>query len=89
MAIDYKDSTIALSGSIFENELVAINEYLKENNSNIVFDCTACKDIHGSVIQLIVSFKAIHGCGFIFSDTPTVYQKAIEGFRSVEDDCNK
>lgn len=89
MAVECKENNIVLSGSIFENELLPIRTFLDTNKADIKVNCSACKDMHGAVIQLLLAHKAIHGCDFIFSDEKFLYQQVIEGFRTVEDDCNK
>ena len=89
MAVEFKDETIVLTNSIFENELVDIRTFLQEHKSEVTVDCSECKDIHGSVIQLLLAHKATYSAKFTFSEDTKLYQKVIEGFRTVEDDCNK
>jgi len=88
MAVELIDNTVTFTGSIFEDTLITLQSSLNDNKKALTFDCTECKDLHGAIIQLIVAHNAVYGGNFIFSSEPKLYQKAIEGFHSVEDDCN-
>ena len=89
MAIDYKDETVVLTGRVFENELLGLKEFMDSKKSPLTIDLTSCDDLHGSLVQLLLAFKTVHGCEFIYNDKMSTYRKALEGFRTVEDDCNK
>ena len=89
MAIEYKDKTVLVTGKVFEKELLGLKEFMDSHKNPLTIDLSSCDDLHGSLVQLLLAFKAVHGCEFIYSDKVSTYKKALEGFRTVEDDCNK
>ncbi len=89
MAIIYEDDKIRFEKRVYENELEDLKKHLDGLKKAITVDLTACDDLHGSVVQLLLAYKTLYSCQFEFSEQPSTYKMALEGFRSVENDCNQ
>jgi len=89
MGIEYKEDTIVFQKRVYENELEGLKKALDALKKPITADFTACDDLHGAVVQLLLAYKTTYGCEFLFTDNKSSYKMALEGFRTIENDCNK
>ena len=81
MAIEYNENLALFEGNVFEDELPNLRVFLqKYSHSSVSIDLKNCNDMHTAVIQLLLSFKALHECYFIFGDKSKPYAMAIDGF---------
>ncbi len=81
-------NSVVFEKKVYENELEALKSHLNGIKSGLNVDLTACVDLHGSIIQLLLSYKAVHDCTFAFNDESSTFKLAIEGFRNVENNCH-
>ena len=80
MAIEYSDNLALFEGNVFENELSELRIFLQKNShSGVRIDLKNCNDMHTAIIQLLLSFKTLHECQFVFGDKNKSYAKAIDG----------
>ena len=81
MAIQYDENLALFEGNIFEDELSNLRIFLQRySHSGVSIDLKNCNDMHTAVIQLLLSFKTLHECHFIFGDKSKSYAMAIDGF---------
>ena len=88
MGMTLNDETVVFEKKVYENELVALKDYLSALNKKVTVDMTQCDDMHGGIIQLLLAYKSVHGSEFIFSDKDSTFKMALSGFRNVENNCN-
>ncbi len=87
MAMTLTDDKVVFEKKVYENELVALKEHLAQHQK-LTIDMSACDDMHGAIVQLLLAHHAVFTSEFIFSDKNSTFKMAIEGFRNVENDCN-
>lgn len=87
MAMTLNDNSVVFEGKVYENELETLKAHC-DTHKKLTVDMSACDDMHGGIIQLLLSHHAIHESEFVFNDKNTTFKMAIEGFRHVENDCN-
>ncbi|HIP60447.1 MAG TPA: hypothetical protein EYH01_08485 [Campylobacterales bacterium] len=84
-AVVYEGNRAILNGNVFEDELVGLRSFIRENGENaITFNLSACNDMHTAIVQLLVAAKATKECEFTFSDKTKPFAMAIEGFKVEE-----
>lgn len=89
MGVVFEDKKIVLEGKVYENELESISKYFSENKAKVEINLEKCVDMHGAIVQLLLAYKSKFGLSIQFSDNESTYKMALEGFRTIEDDCNK
>ena len=88
-SIIYEDSRIKFEGIISENEVAPMREHLNLVAPNVIdFDFVECKDLHTSILQIIVAYKGLYKAKFSFAEEPSTYQKMLEGFYLSDNDIN-
>jgi len=88
MATGMENNTVTFSGVVYEDEIVALRDFLQMTSpSEIVVDFTACDDIHLGVLQLILGYKKLYGVRFLFGYEIKLYQKVCEGFETTQTHC--
>ncbi len=81
MAIEYNGNVAIFEGNVFEDELSDLRVFLQKNShSGVSIDLKNCNDMHTAIIQILLSFKTLHECQFIFGDKSKPYAIAIDGF---------
>ncbi len=81
MAIKYDGNLALFEGNVFDDELSELKIFLQKNShSGVTIDLKDCNDMHTALIQLLLSFKTLHECQFIFGDKSKPYAIAIDGF---------
>ncbi len=89
MAVQYEDQNrIVCQDRVYENELEPLKKYLDSKKEALEVDLSACKDMHGAVIQLLLAYQVQYGCEFILPEVNLPFKMAIEGFSSIENDCH-
>ena len=87
MAMILSDDKVVFEGKVYENELEDLKKHC-DAHKKLTIDMSACEDMHGGIIQLLLAHHAINESKFVFNDKNTTFKMAIEGFRHVENDCN-
>jgi len=87
MAMTLSDDKVIFEKKVYENELEALKKHLAEHHK-LTIDASACDDMHGAIIQLILAHHSVYESEFIFNEKNSTFKMAIEGFRNVENDCN-
>jgi hypothetical protein len=88
MATLMENNTITFSGVVYEDEIVALRDFLQMvSPSEIMVDFTACDDIHLGVLQLILGYKKLYDANFVYGNELKLYQKVCEGFDISETHC--
>jgi hypothetical protein len=87
MAMILSDDKVVFEKKVYENELEDLKKHLA-SHQKLSIDMSACDDMHGAIIQLILVHHAMFESDFIFNDKQSTFKMAIEGFRNVENDCN-
>lgn len=88
MATLMENNTITFSGVVYEDEIVALRDFLQMvSPSEIMVDFTACDDIHLGVLQLILGYKKLYSANFLYGYEIKMYQKVCEGFEITEIHC--
>ena len=89
MAITYEGNVATFESVIYEDEVGAFREYLKEKaGEEIHLNFIDCEDIHLAVIQLIMAYQKNYNCTYEFSDSIKLFQRVLEGFEVSENYCN-
>lgn len=88
MSIVYNENIVVLESVIYEDEVVALRDYLQEKApENLTFDFNSCDDVHLAVLQLILAYKKMYSCEYELGDEK-IYHKVLKGFDISEDNCN-
>ncbi len=88
-SIIYEDNRVKFEGVINENEISPMREHLNLVAPNVIdFDFVECKDLHTSILQVIVAYKELYEAKFNFGQEPSTYQKMLEGFYLSDNDTN-
>ncbi|MBU1659003.1 hypothetical protein KKG72_08140 [bacterium] len=89
MAIEYTENISIFTAIIYEDELVALRDFLQEKApAPLTFNFTECEDIHLAVLQLILAYKKNYDCRYEFGDETKIYAKVLKGFDTSENYCN-
>lgn len=87
--IIYQEDEIIFEGIINENEVSKMREHLNLiAPKKVTFDFNKCKDIHTTILQIIVAYKALYEAEFIFSGSMSTYQKMLQGFYLSDNNIN-
>lgn len=88
MATLMENNTVTFSGVVYEDEIVALRDFLQlASPAEITVDFSACDDIHLGVLQLILGYKKLYGANFLYGQDVKLYQKLCEGFEITETHC--
>lgn len=88
MATVMENNTVRFSGVIYEDEIVALRDYLQESSpAEITFDFSGCDDVHLGLLQLIFAYKKLYAANFIFGNSGKLYEKVCEGFETTDIHC--
>lgn len=88
MAALMENNTVTFSGVVYEDEIVALRDFLQMTSpAEIMVDFTACDDIHLGVLQLILGYKKLYGASYVYGYEIKLYQKLCEGFEITETHC--
>lgn len=88
MAALMENNTVTFSGVVYEDEIVALRDFLQMTSpAEIRVDFTVCDDIHLGVLQLILGYKKLYGASCLYGDEIKLYQKLCEGFEITETHC--
>lgn len=88
MSMTLNGETVIFEKKVYENELLALKEHLSSLKKKVTIDMTQCDDLHGGIIQLLLAYKSVHESEFLFNDKDSTFKMALQGFRSVENNCN-
>lgn len=89
MAIVYEEDGAKFSAIIYEDETVNFRDYLQNKaGENLRFEFTECEDIHFSVLQLIMAYKKVYSCTYLFAEETKMYEKFLKGFNAQDEICN-
>jgi ssDNA-specific exonuclease RecJ len=89
MGMEIDNNTIAFEAVIYEDVVVELRDALQEKAPEaIVFDFTACDDMHLAVVQEVLAYRKLYECEYRFADEQKTYQMVIEGFDVSEDHCS-
>jgi len=89
MAIVFDDKTAKFESVIYEDEVVALRDFLQANaGDEVKFDFNACEDVHLAVLQLVMAYKKSYNCTYEFSPEDKLYMRVLKGFDSSENNCN-
>lgn len=85
MAVLYEGNTVRFEGVIYEDEIPVLRDYLQEIAPQVmVFDFAVCDDLHLGVLQVVLAYKKLYECTYIFGTESKIYQKVCEGFDTSE-----
>lgn len=85
--IMYEETKVSFEGIINENEVQTMREQLNLiAPQKVDFNFTKCKDIHTTILQIIVAYKGLYDAEFTFGENMTTYQKMLEGFYLSDND---
>jgi len=87
--VNFKDENLIFKGIIYEDDVKILRDHL--NNiapAEVTFDFTNSSDVHSSILQIILSYYGLYSAKFVYGETKFTYQKVIEGFGKIEDDCH-
>ena len=88
MSIVMENNSVIFTGVTYEDEIVALREYLQMSGpASILFDFSQCDDIHLGVLQLVLAYKKLYSAEFRFGEDKKLYQAVCEGFESSEAHC--
>lgn len=88
MSVIKEENRILLEGVVYEDEIVALREYLQERSPALItFDFSRCDDIHLGVLQVILAYHKLYGAEYCFSDQMKLYQRVCEGFERENEHC--
>ena len=88
MGTIYEESSVRFEGVVYEDEIAGLRDYLQiAAPSQIVFDFSLCDDLHLGILQVILAYKKLYGCSYIFGNEKKFYQKVCEGFDESEAHC--
>jgi hypothetical protein len=88
MSIVMENNTVILSGVTYEDKIVPLRDYLQLSSPEpLIFDFTACDDIHLGVLQLALAYKKLYSADFRFGENGKLYQKVCEGFEVTDSHC--
>jgi len=88
MATAMDNNTVTFSGVVYEDEIVALRDYLQMASPSVItVDFTACDDIHLGALQLVLGYKKLYGANFLYGHVIKLYQKVCEGFETTEAHC--
>ncbi len=89
MGMQMENNTVTFDAVIYEDSVVELRDFLQEKApETIVFDFTACEDMHLAVAQVVLAYKKMYTCDYRFGDENRVYKMVIEGFDASEDHCS-
>jgi len=89
MGITIDDKTVSFEGVIYEDVIADIREMMqKAAPEELTFDFSVCDDLHLAVIQVLMAYKKLYTCNYIFGDNVKIYQKVLTGFEVSEEYCN-
>ena len=80
-------SKVTFEKKVYENELENLKQHLNGVTEKLTVDMSSCDDLHGAIIQLLLAHKARYDSNYIFSDKNSTFKMALQGFRSVENNC--
>jgi hypothetical protein len=89
MAIEYDNKTATFSSIIYEDDVIALRDFLQNNaGDEIKFDFNECDDIHLAILQLIMAYQKSYPCSYEFGSEKKLFQTVLEGFDTSENHCN-
>jgi len=89
MAITYENSEASFTSVIYEDEVVALRDFLQEKAPDEVkLNFTECDDIHLAILQLIMAYKKNYICTYTFGENKKLFQTVLEGFDTSENHCS-
>lgn len=88
MGIEFQDATVTFSGMVYEDEVVALRDYLQEKAPEaVVFDMSGCEDIHLAVVQVILAYVKTYDGELLYPEESRLFQKVCEGFERGDQHC--
>lgn len=87
MGMILEKTKVTFEKKIYEDELESLKKHLDSVKEKLTVDMSACDDLHGSIIQLLLAHSARYESEYIFSEKNSTFKMALEGFRSVENNC--
>jgi len=88
MSISMENNTVTFSGVTYEDEIVALRDYLQLSSPKpILFDFAECDDVHLGILQLVLAYKKLYAAQYRFGMHEKLYQKVCEGFEVTEVHC--
>ncbi len=88
MSMMMENNTVTFSGVTYEDEIVALRDFLQLSSpSEVLFDFSECDDVHLAVLQLVLAYKKLYRAQYRFGADEKLYQKVCEGFESTEEHC--
>lgn len=90
MGMEIENDVVMFDAVIYEDTVVPLRNLLQERApDHLIFDLTACDDMHLAVVQEIVAYRRLYECDYRFGTEKKTYQKVIEGFDVSEDNCSQ
>lgn len=88
MSMMMENNTVVFSGVTYEDEIVALRDFLQLSSpSEVLFDFSECDDVHLAVLQLVLAYKKLYTAQYRFGADEKLYQKVCEGFETTESHC--
>ena len=87
MSMKIEDSKVIFESVIYEDEIEPLREFLQSRApESVLFDFSACDDLHLAVMQVIMAYKKLYVCEYDFGDKEKLFKMTLEGF-SVSENC--
>lgn len=88
MGIAFQDATITFGGVVYEDEVIALRDYLQERAPEpVIFDLSGCEDIHLAVVQVVLAYAKTYEGEFVYPQESRLFQKVCEGFEHTDQHC--
>ncbi len=88
MGVMKEENRVVFEGVVYEDEIVALREYLQECSPAVVtFDFSGSDDLHLGVLQVILAYQKLYGAEYRFADQVKLYQRVCEGFERGNEHC--
>ncbi len=89
MGIQIDNTTVNFEGVIYEDVIASLREMMQNSApEELTFNFSTCDDLHLAVIQVLLAYKKLYTCSYIFGDDVKIYQKVLTGFHTSEEYCN-
>lgn len=88
MSMIMENNSVVFTGVTYEDEIGALRDYCQVSApASLLFDFSACDDIHLGLLQLVLAYKKCYSAEYRFGADEKLYQKVCEGFETTEVHC--
>lgn len=88
MAMELQENLVVMSGVVYEDEIVALRDYLQASApESVMFDMSGCDDIHLGILQVLLAYVKMYGGEFTYPSDIKPFQLVCEGFERSDVHC--